>query len=41
MQVKDIMSAPVIGVGPETPIEKAAEIMLRENVSGIDYRYRQ
>jgi CBS domain-containing protein len=33
--VKDIMTAPVIGIQPEMPLASAVEVMLRERISGL------
>jgi CBS domain-containing protein len=35
MQVKDIMSARVVGIQPDMPLAQAIEVMLRERISGL------
>ncbi|MBI2171883.1 MAG: CBS domain-containing protein [Chloroflexi bacterium] len=35
MQVKDIMSSPVVTIGPEATVQEAANLMLQSNLSAL------
>src|SRR5207247_7334832 len=35
MKVEDVMTAPVITVSPETPLKRAAALMLEHRISGV------
>jgi CBS domain-containing protein len=35
MQASDIMSTPVVGVAPDTPVKEVAELLLKKRISGV------
>jgi CBS domain-containing protein len=35
MKVRDVMTSPVVSVGPDTPLLEAGELMLRNDISGL------
>ncbi|MBK5198486.1 MAG: CBS domain-containing protein [Methyloceanibacter sp.] len=35
MKVRDVMTSPVVSVGPDTPLLEAGELMLRHDISGL------
>ena len=35
MKVRDVMTSPVVSVGPDTSLLEAGELMLRHDISGL------